>query len=578
MLHPFTLHFVQRGLVEVALLAVASGIVGTWVVLRGLSFYAHAVGTAAFPGLVLAGGLGFAPALGAFGVAVLFAGALEALRRRRAGGADSLTAVVLVGALAAGVLLASDVFHSAASVDALLFGSLLLIDDGDVLLALVTVVAVAIAAAVASRAWLAAGFDEGAARSLGLRSRVPDLLLYAAIALTSVASLAAVGALLTTSLLLVPAATTRLVVRRLPVWQLVTMLLAAAEGTLGLWLSVRTNVPPGAAIAVVAGLGFAVVALARTRLVAVAVAVAGVALLAGCGTATPEATAEAPPVVATTTVLGDLVRAVGGDRATVYQVLRPNTDPHEYEPRPSDVERTADAEVVFRSGDGLDGWMDDVLDQADGDATVVDLSEGLPVRLPGEDTGAEASAYDPHWWHDPRNARHAVERIRDALAAANPSAAATYRANADAYLARLDATDAAIATCLDRIPPARRLLVSDHDAFGYFAHRYGIQVIGAVIPSQSTQAQPSAGDLADLADTVRRTGVTAIFPEDALSPDLARQVARETGARADLALYGDGLGAEDSPGGTYLGMLLHNADAMADGFSGGAVRCEEPAA
>ena len=120
----------------------------------------------------------------------------------------------------------------------------------------------------------------------------------------------------------------------------------------------------------------------------------------------------------------------------------------------------------------------------------------------------------------------------------------------------------------------QRQLVSDHDAFGYFAARYGIQVIGAVIPSQSTQAQPSAGDLADLADLVRSTGVKAVFPEESLSPDLARQIARETGARADLTLYGDGLGATGSAGGTYLGMLLANADAMADGFSGGAVRCE----
>jgi ABC-type Zn uptake system ZnuABC Zn-binding protein ZnuA/ABC-type Mn2+/Zn2+ transport system permease subunit len=570
-LHPFTLQFVQRGLVEIALLAVASGIVGTWVVLRGLSFYAHAVGTAAFPGLVLAAGLGFAPALGAFGVAVLFAGSLEALRRRRAGAADSLTAIVLVGALAAGVLLASDVFHSAASVDALLFGSLLLIDDGDVLLALVTLIAVALAAGFAGRAWLAAGFDEGAARSLGLRSRVPDALLYGAIALTSVAALAAVGALLTTSLLLVPAATTRLVVRRLAPWQLWTMLLAAVEGVGGLWLSVEFNVPPGAAIAVLAGGVFALVASARTRVAAVAVAVA-VALTA-CGANTAAGTPEAPPVVATTTVIADWARAVGGDRATVYQVLRPNTDPHEYEPRPSDVEQTADAKVVFENGDGLDHWMGDVVSQADGGATVVDLSQGLPQRLPGEDTGDAASAFDPHWWHDPRNARHAVETIRDALSTANPAAAAAYRANADAYLARVDATDAAVATCLDRVPPDQRKLVSDHDAFGYFAVRYGVQVVGAVIPSQSTQAQPSAGDLADLAATVRETGVKAVFPEEALSPDLAQQIARATGARADLTLYGDGLGAKDSPGGTYLGMLLANADAMADGFSGGTVRC-----
>ncbi len=255
-------------------------------------------------------------------------------------------------------------------------------------------------------------------------------------------------------------------------------------------------------------------------------------------------------------------------------MLRPNTDPHEYEPRPSDVLQTADAKVVLENGDGLDHWMADVVSQADGPGAVVDLSAGLPQRLPGEDSGEEASQFDPHWWHDPRNAAHAVEAIRDALAKANPDAADTYRANAAAYLARLEETDRAVAACLDRVPAGQRQLVSDHDAFGYFAARYGIQVIGAVIPSQSTQAQPSAGDLADLADLVRSTGVKAVFPEESLSPDLARQIARETGARADLTLYGDGLGATGSPGGTYLGMLLANADAMADGFSGGAVRCE----
>jgi ABC-type Zn uptake system ZnuABC Zn-binding protein ZnuA/ABC-type Mn2+/Zn2+ transport system permease subunit len=569
--HAFTLPFFQRGLVEIALLAVASGIVGTWVVLRGLAFYAHAVGTAAFPGLVLAAGLGFAPALGAFGVAVLFAGSLEALRRRRAGAADSLTAIVLVGALAAGVLLASDVFHSAASVDSLLFGSLLLIDRGDVLLALGTLVVVAVGAAVAGRAWLATGFDEAASRTLGLRSRVPDALLYGAIALTSVAALAAVGALLTTSLLLVPAATTRLVVRRLAAWQLATMVLAAGEGVAGLWLSVELNVPPGAAIAVLAGGVFAVVASVRARVATVAVAAA--VALAACGSASPAGTPQAPSVVATTTVIADWVRAVGGDRASVYQVLQPNTDPHEYEPRPSDVLATADAKVVFENGDGLDHWMADVVSQAGASASVVDLSTGLPQRLPGEDAGGQTSQFDPHWWHDPRDARHAVETIRAALAAANPAGAATYRRNADAYLARLDAADRTVTSCLGRIPAVDRKLVSDHDAFGYFAARYGVTVVGAVIPSQSTQAQPSAGDLADLAATVRSTGVKAIFPEESLSPDLARQIARETGARADLTLYGDGLGAAGSPGATYLGMLLANADAMADGFSGGTVRC-----
>jgi ABC-type Zn uptake system ZnuABC Zn-binding protein ZnuA len=195
------------------------------------------------------------------------------------------------------------------------------------------------------------------------------------------------------------------------------------------------------------------------------------------------------------------------------------------------------------------------------------------VRLAGEASGAGASRYDPHWWNDPRNARHAVLAIRDALTAANPAAAGTYRANADAYLRQLDATDRSIAACLDRVPPAQRTLVSDHDAFRYFAERYGVRLVGAVIPSQSSQAQPSARDLARLVETVRRTGVRAVFSEQSLPRGLAEQIARATGARADLALYGDGLGPRASPAGDYLGLLRANADAMADGFSGGAVRC-----
>ena len=197
----------------------------------------------------------------------------------------------------------------------------------------------------------------------------------------------------------------------------------------------------------------------------------------------------------------------------MHQILQPNTDPHEYEPRPADVEAVAGAQLVFLNGDRLDAWMGTVLSNAGGSPKVVDLGSKVPVRLAGESGGPEASRYDPHWWHDPRNAEAAVGAIRDALVAAEPEHAATYRANAAAYLARLRALDAGIRACLARVPAAQRKLVSDHDAFGYFAHRYGIAVVGAVIPSQTTQAQASAGDIADLVRLVRREHVRAIFPE-----------------------------------------------------------------
>jgi ABC-type Mn2+/Zn2+ transport system permease subunit len=267
---PFDLPFVQRAVVEIALLAVGSGILGTWIVLRGLSFYAHAVGTAAFPGLVLADGLGFSPLLGALATAGIVAIGVAAIANRGRAEYDSATALVLVAALAAGVILASDVFHSQGSVERLLFGSLLLIDATDQAVAAAVGVAVLLIGAVLGRRWLVSGFDRDSARALGARSPLPDLLLLALVAASAVAALDAIGALLSTALLVVPAATTRLLIDRLRTWQLATVALVIVEGIVGLWLSVETNAPPGATIAVVGGAVFALVALGRagrTRLV-----------------------------------------------------------------------------------------------------------------------------------------------------------------------------------------------------------------------------------------------------------------------------------------------------------------------
>ena len=205
MLEPFQLPFVQHGIVEVLILAVAGGIIGTWIVLRGLAFYAHAVGTAAFPGLVLADGLGFAAVLGAGATAALVAIAVGLLARRE--GArdryDSLTALVLVAALAVGVILASDVFHSAGSVETLLFGSLLLVDGGDYAFAAVSAAIVLVVGLVLEQRWLATGFDPASAPALGARSAAPDIALLALVALVAVAALSTLGALLATALLVV---------------------------------------------------------------------------------------------------------------------------------------------------------------------------------------------------------------------------------------------------------------------------------------------------------------------------------------------------------------------------------------
>lgn len=251
----------QRALLEALMLAVLAGVLGSWVVLRRLAFFTHGVGTAAFPGLVVAGPAGVAPQLAALGAAALYAGGLERLVRGRRVAVDAATGLLLVGALALGVVLASDVFESGAGIDRLLFGSLIGLTDLSLwLTAIAVVVAIALDAAL-RRSWLAGGFDPGTARALGVRPAVADRLLLAAVAGAVVVALDAVGALLVTVVFVIPAATVRLVAPSVRALQLGTTALAAVEGVAGLWLASELNVGPGPAFAVLGGGVFALVAL-----------------------------------------------------------------------------------------------------------------------------------------------------------------------------------------------------------------------------------------------------------------------------------------------------------------------------
>jgi ABC-type Zn uptake system ZnuABC Zn-binding protein ZnuA/ABC-type Mn2+/Zn2+ transport system permease subunit len=564
---------------EVVLLSVGLGLLGTWIVVRGLAFYSHALATAAFPGLVLADGLGFAPQIGALGIGIAFAVVVGRLGAGRRELYDSRTALALVGALALGVILASDVFHSGSNIETLLFGSLLVLEPRDLIFAGALSAVVLAANWLLGRSWLATGFDPENARALGVPALFPDLVLLGLVALGAVSVLSAAGALLAAALLVVPAATTRLWLQRMPAWQIATVVLVAIEGIAGLWLSVEVNAPPGPAIAVLAGGVFVLAAgakaLPRSRRLALAPATAALVALAATlgGCVQVGSSGDKLSVVATTTQIADFARNVGGEAVDVHQILQPNTDPHEYEPRPGDVTATAGAKLVLDNGDNLDAWMGKVVSESGADARVVDLGAHLPVHVPGETSGPEASRYDPHWWHDPLNAEAAVREIRDAMIAADPSRQKAFQRNAAAYLRNLRALDTGVRHCFASMPADQRKLVTDHDAFNYFAKRYGITVVGAVIPSQTTEAQPSAGEIAQLADEIRREHVHAIFPESSINPDVAQALARQTGAISNLTLYGDTLGPSGSPGATYLGMEEANANAMVRGFTGGKRGC-----
>jgi ABC-type Mn2+/Zn2+ transport system permease subunit len=258
---PLQYPFMQRAFVEVLLLSVPAGLLGGWIVLRRLSFLTHAVGAATFPGLVLGFGLGFSPWLGAFGVAAIFGGAQSTLERRCKLDAGAITGLLLATALAAGSVLTSNVFHSSGTVDGLLFGSLLGIGDADIARALVLDVVCVALLLVAGRGLLATSYAPETAASLGYRRGVYDALLLLVLGAAVVSCSAAIGGFVVSGLLVVPAATARLLARSVLQLQLGATLLAAVESALGLVLAFQLDVPPGAAIAVLAASVYLVLVL-----------------------------------------------------------------------------------------------------------------------------------------------------------------------------------------------------------------------------------------------------------------------------------------------------------------------------
>jgi ABC-type Zn uptake system ZnuABC Zn-binding protein ZnuA len=306
----------------------------------------------------------------------------------------------------------------------------------------------------------------------------------------------------------------------------------------------------------------------RRPLLSVAVAVAAItataASLAACGTGATSPPAAAGggggrlAVVATTTQVADFARNIGGDHVTVTQILKPNVDPHDYEPSAADITMIGRAKVLVKNGVGLEKWLDATIASADFSGTTVDASAGVRIRQ-GE--GDEEKAGDPHIWHDPRNAKIMAQNIERALAAADPADRAVYEQNLAAYAGRLDRLDADIAARIGALPAGSRKLVTNHDAFGYYIDRYQLEFVGSIIPSFDTSAELSAQDVDDIVAKIKATGTRAVFSESSLPPKTAEAIAKQAGVKVvagEDALFGDTLGPEGSDGDTYLKMEEHN--------------------
>jgi zinc/manganese transport system substrate-binding protein len=278
--------------------------------------------------------------------------------------------------------------------------------------------------------------------------------------------------------------------------------------------------------------------------------------------AAPAISAEVK-AVASFSILGDMVREVGGDRVTVTTIVGPNADTHVYEPKPADAAAVAGADVFFVNGLGFEGWMERFVEATGYAGPVVVASDGVVTHTMDEDG---RTVTDPHAWQSLANSALYAQNIAKGLCAADAAGCATYMANAARYQTQIEALDAEVRTQIATVPEGKRKVLTTHDAFGYFGRAYGVTFLAP--EGISTDAEPSAMDVAKLILQIRAEGVTALFIENMSDGRLTEQIARETGVQMGGELYADALSDADGPAATYLDMMRHNVGLLVPAMRG----------
>jgi len=271
-------------------------------------------------------------------------------------------------------------------------------------------------------------------------------------------------------------------------------------------------------------------------------------------------------VIASFSILADLVRNVGGDRVDVGALVGPNGNAHVYAPSPADARKVADAKAVFVNGMGFEGWLDRLVKASGTKAKIVVVTKGVaPRRGGGHAHGHDHGKSDPHAWQSVANAKIYVANIRDALIAIDPASKTTYEANAAAYRGKLDALEREVKDAIAKLPADRRTVITNHDSFGYFGGAYGINFTAP--QGVSTEAEASAKDVAAIVRQIKRRKATAVFMENVTDPRLLKQIANETGAKIGGTLYSDALTDDTGGAPTYIDLIRHNLKQLADALA-----------
>jgi zinc/manganese transport system substrate-binding protein len=292
----------------------------------------------------------------------------------------------------------------------------------------------------------------------------------------------------------------------------------------------------------------------------------GLALALALGATGDANAADKVKAVASFSILGDMVKQVGGDRVEVATLVGPDGDAHVYEPTPADAKTLANSKILFVNGLGFEGWMDRLEKSSGFKGKTIVASTGVePRHMMEAEAGKEEAIADPHAWQSLANGKIYVANIRDGLIAADPEGKADYEANAAKYLDAIAKEEAAVKEALGNLPPERRKIITTHDAFGYFGAAYGIEVIAP--EGVSTESEASAKDVAKIIRQIKAEHIPAVFIENVTDHRLLDQIARETGAKIGGTLYTDALSPPDGPASTYLAMFRHNVGALTAALS-----------
>lgn len=595
--------YAQRALLAILLIALLAAAIGSLVVLRDLPFFTHAVGAGTYPFLVVAIAAGVSLPVGALTGAVVFALIITLITGRSddAGRRDALTGIAIVFALALGSVIAAAVVESdprlALSPESLLFGSVLTAASSVLLTAAIVATLVVPLALALSGRWLATGFDPQLASKLNARRY--DWLLLGAVALSAAAALPITGSLLAGALLVIPAATVRVIVDRFVLLAPTTFVLAITEGVLGLYIAIVLDLPPGATIAAVAAIGFALIAFGRgfadrmrrqrsprARIATTMLAAAVVAaLVSGCGSADSDSSEGDPKtvrVVATTPQVADIVSEVGGDAVSVETLMPVGTDPHDFEPKPSDIAELADADVIVRSGGEIDEWVVKAAKTAGYTGAPLNLANSVKlIPTDGDEHGHEHGdehgdeepnhdeSFNAHWYLAPANVVAAANKTRDELVKAAPDARESTRANAEAYTKEIEQLNQSLGECVRKVPANRRVFVSGHDDFAYLADAFDFEVAAQV--AASGQSEPSARAVQQSVDQARDAGARAVVTSNGETTQLSEQFAEKLDVPL-LELYADSLAANGQPS-TLAGAIEYNVDRLVVAVSDGEAKC-----